>query len=330
MLKLNQLFTDHMVVAAGKPIRVFGTGKGHICVKFCSNTAECISKEDSWLVELPAMEYGGPYEMEVTLDDEKIVLKDIYVGEVLLLAGQSNNQMKVMDSSKERHLAENNPLLRFFMLLRIEDEELVHPEDGWVTGDGLLDGWPLLGTFMALEIYKRKGIAVGLIGCYQGASNVESWLPEEICNLAQFNLPLDQKTPGHTPGHPYSAWNVNGRLYNFMFKKIVPYPISNVIWYQGESDSSVAEAKIYDKEVAALINRWRTDLLQPELPFIVVQIHNHRSDDGWKGIQAAQLRVPELVSNTKTVVSGDLCETDDIHPQSKHALALRIVDTLEY
>ena len=121
MLKLNQLFTDHMVLAAGKPIRVFGEGEGKVSVSFRDHSAECVAKGE-WLIELPAEDYGGPYEMEIILDGKKTVLRDIYIGEVLLLAGQSNNQMKVRDSQKEGHLLKNNDKLRFFMLLRIEDE----------------------------------------------------------------------------------------------------------------------------------------------------------------------------------------------------------------
>ncbi len=49
---------------------------------------------------------------------------------------------------------------------------------------------------------------------------------------------------------------------------------------------------------------------------------------GWIEIQEAQLRVPSLVSKCNTVISKDVCEDDDIHPQSKRAIAVRIVDTL--
>lgn len=330
MLKLNPIFSDHMVFAAGKPVRIFGTGRGKVSVSLCGNSADCISNDNDWLLELPTMEYGGPYEMTVTLNGEKTVFSDIYIGEVILLAGQSNQQFKVRESHKEGHLVTKNNTMRFFMLQRIEDAEDIHPEDGWVTGDSDISSWPLLGSFMALEIAKRRGVAVGLIGCYQGASVIESWLPEEVSERPEFRLPVEVKGNDHT--YPdFTAWNVNGRLYGFMFKKIVPYSVSNVIWYQGESDASVAEAAIYDKELAELIKCWREDLRDPALHFTVVQIADyHLNRPGWKEIQEAQLRVPGLVTNTVTVISKDICESDDIHPQSKRALAHRIVDSLEY
>ena len=329
-MKLNPIFTDNMVLAANKPIRVFGEGNGKVTVNFCGITAETESKNGHWLCELPAQDFGGPYEMKIDLDGNAVTLKDIHIGVVLLLAGQSNNQFKVRDSHKEGHLVKKNDKKRFFMLLRIEDQEDIHPEDGWVKGDGDISSWPLLGSFAADAIAEQKDVAVGLIGCYQGASVIEAWLPEEICDRPEFAVPTEQKTHSHI-NPDYAAWNVNGRLYDFMFKKIVPFSVSDVIWYQGESDTTVAEAAVYDKEVAALVTRWREDLLDPELHFTVVQIADLRTQtDNWWALQEAQLRVPELVPFCNTVISKDVCEDDDIHPQSKRALALRIVDSLDY
>lgn len=329
-MKLNPLFTNNMVLAAGKPIRVFGEGDGKAEVTFCGNTAASNSKDGKWLVELPSMEYGGPYEMEISLNGEKTVLRDVYVGLVFLLAGQSNNQFKVRNSHKEGHIVEKNDKKRFFMLLRIEDQEDIHPEDGWVKADGDISSWPLLGSFIADEVIKRQDVAVGLIGCYQGASVIEAWLPTEICDRAEFALPIEEKTHSHI-NPDYASWNQNGKLYDFMFKKIVPFSVSDIIWYQGESDTTVQEAEIYDKEVAALIECWRSDLSDPALHFTVVQIADlHSQSENWRSIQEAQLRIPSLVSNCDTVISKDVCEDDDIHPQSKKALGIRIVDTLGF
>ena len=181
---------------------------------------------------------------------------------------------------------------------------------------------------MADEIISRKDVAVGLIGCYQGASIIEAWLPREVAESDEFYIPIEEKTNSHSC-EAYSAWNQNGRLYDFMFKKIVPFSLTDVVYYQGESDHSLAEAAIYDKEVAALVQTWRRDLQDENLHFTVVQIANHDGNPvGWKEIQEAQLRVPSLVANCDTVISADLCESHDVHPQSKRALAVRIIDTI--
>ncbi len=94
-MELNPIFSSHMVLQAGKPVRIFGTGDGHISVGFCGDIADADSTEGKWLVELPAREYGGPYEMKINLGNDVIKLDDIYIGEVYLLAGQSNMQFKL-------------------------------------------------------------------------------------------------------------------------------------------------------------------------------------------------------------------------------------------
>ncbi|MBR6748626.1 MAG: hypothetical protein IKM07_06775, partial [Clostridia bacterium] len=72
------------------------------------------------------------------------------------------------------------------------------------------------------------------------------------------------------------------------------------------------------------------DFADPGLPFIVVQIAEYtpRYDDGWRAVQKAQLDVQGMRNGVKTVISADVCETDDIHPPTKDKLSRRIADAL--
>ena len=90
MMKLNQIFTSHMVFASGLPIRIYGTGAGEAEIVFAGETRRVISHENEWLVELPPMAYGVPYELVFASAGETVVLEDIYVGEVYVFARQSN------------------------------------------------------------------------------------------------------------------------------------------------------------------------------------------------------------------------------------------------
>ena len=68
-MKLGEIFRDHMVLQANKPIRVFGEGKGHVEVTFIGRTMSCENDTDAkWELEFPAMPYGGPYEMDIVFD----------------------------------------------------------------------------------------------------------------------------------------------------------------------------------------------------------------------------------------------------------------------
>ena len=117
---------------------------------------------------------------------------------------------------------------------------------------------------------------------------------------------------------------------NFTFKKIAPFSVSGIVWYQGESDTSVPEGSVYDIELCELIKVWRRDLRDEDLPFIVIQIadYDERNDEGWRLVQEAQLRVQNMLPHVKTVVCRDICESDNIHPPTKDGLSLRIVNAL--
>ncbi len=60
-----------------------------------------------------------------------------------------------------------------------------------------------------------------------------------------------------------------------MFRTVAPYSMCGIIWYQGESNTSTAEAAIYDRILALLISNWRRDLLYGILPFVLVQNHSY-------------------------------------------------------
>ena len=327
---LNKIFSSHMVFAANKPILIYGEGKGVGEITFAGVTKKVVSTERTWEIAFPAMPHGGPYELKCVFENGVTVYEDIYVGDVYLIAGQSNVQFKMRSSSTmPESLLEDNGMLRLFSPERIEKTEKFFPEDGWLpcTKERALD-WTAVGYLMGNYITKKKGVAVGLIACYQGASVIESWLPKGALQKAGIALSWGQKHRDHY--FPiYEKWCYDGQLYDFVFSQVKPYPVTGVVWYQGESDTTYDEARVYDREVAALITAWREDLRDESLPFIVVQLADfgvNGNSEEWTLLQQAQLRVPTLVDNVAVVQCADVCEKDDIHPPTKDKLAIRIAD----
>ena len=144
---------------------------------------------------------------------------------------------------------------------------------------------------------------------------------------ADIFVPDEQK---YTDKVRYPAFNYEGKMYEICFSKIAPFAFSAVVWYQGESNTSEAESKIYGKQLEILIHSWREDLRDYSLPFSVVQIHEliPRLTEEWKRIQSEQKRVAARVPNTHLVVSRDVCETDVIHPKNKSRLAKRVYSSI--
>ncbi len=329
-MQLSPLFADHMVLQADKPVRVFGTGSGTVAVSFCGHDAAVTTQEERWLCTLPAMPAGGPYTMRITLDGCSITLQDVWVGQVLLCAGQSNMQFTMNEEITPPDRYDSDAGLRIYTLDRPENlvpcAPTLTPADGWLCCKAENVGrWSALGYHIGRQLRQRTGQAVGIILCAQGASVIQSWMEPARIPAHAAAIPAQQLFVDHTV---YSCWNAPGFLYQYMLRPAMPYSAASVIWYQGESNASPAEAACYVDMLAAMVANWRELSLDPTLPFIAVQIADTRTDEGWLAIQAAQATAPAAIPGLRTVVSGDISEKAMIHPVTKGPLAARIVDML--
>ena len=124
-------------------------------------------------------------------------------------------------------------------------------------------------------------------------------------------------------------------LYHTMLRRIAPYTLAGVLWYQGESDD--IRAQIYDVLLTALIENWRRDWHDDELPFIIVQLPMFRFMDepdtqSWAYIREAQEKVFRTVKNTGLAAALDCGELNNLHPTDKapigHRLYLQALNTV--
>ncbi|MBO5020087.1 MAG: hypothetical protein J6D52_05420 [Clostridia bacterium] len=331
-MELNKMFCDHMVFQANKPFRVFGTGVGTISVKIDGISKVSVSNEDNWLVELPEHNYGGPYTMTVELNGDERIINDIYFGDVYLIAGQSNIEYRLWQTNTPESEYEPNSLVRTFFT-KI-DSEANQPESGeeWiVAGKENVHYWSAIGWLMAKELSKESGHAIGVVCCFRGATCIQSFLPKNIFKGTALEK-FSEENSGHLRNQQYIDWNHDGFLYNEKFTKLIPYIFKAVIWYQGESNANHLESSDdYKEMLKVLINRWRSDLLDPELPFVVVQISDLTyagNPECWKMVQKAQSEIVEMDS-VYCVESRDVCENNNIHPPTKTLLSKRIKDVLK-
>lgn len=330
---LNPIFTDGMVLQANQPIRIFGStqstvgeGGGTVRVDFCGQTAENTFRQPEWLLELAPVDYGGPYEMKITLDGRTVTLHDIYVGDVYLISGQSNMQFKLAAMEKPE-LAADNPLVRLYSTTRVEGGERFTPADGWVKA--AVDTTPdfsAIGFLFGQRIQQDTGHAVGLVTLYQGAAAIQCFLPQYVFDEnPQFVIPFDQR---YDMGFP---WNeVNSIFFDFTLKKLSPFSFGGVVWYQGESNCSEAEGKIYHDMLREMIRAWRKELRTDDLPFAVVQIHDYipRDTVSWHTIQKAQEDIASEEPFVRTIITKDVSETDLIHPLNKAPVAYRAAEAI--
>lgn len=115
--------------------------------------------------------------------------------------------------------------------------------------------------------------------------------------------------------------------YYSMIKPLSNYSIKGILWYQGESN--VTRPEEYQELLSSLINVWRKDWQQPNLPFLYVQLANYLSTakepgvSNWALLREAQLKTLKI-PNTGMAVIHDIGEKDDIHPRNKLDVGKRL------
>lgn len=188
-VSLSDLFADHMVLQADRPISIWGRAAAgeEVSVSLNGQTARAAAAADGkWAVSLPAQKAGGPYEIEIT-GRNQIVLHDVLIGEVWVASGQSNMNMRVYPTPPwtlgvvdyERVIAAaNHPEIRVFTVF---DEASDRPKEEihgrWeVCTPRTVGNFSAVAYFFAERLQGDLKIPVGMIVSAVGATSIIQWL----------------------------------------------------------------------------------------------------------------------------------------------------------
>jgi sialate O-acetylesterase len=115
-------------------------------------------------------------------------------------------------------------------------------------------------------------------------------------------------------------------LNNAMIASLAPYALRGAIWYQGEANADQPET--YREIFSGVINSWRAQFQNPDLPFYWVQLANWSpggNADGteWAFLREAQTQTLSL-PHTGQALALDIGNSTDIHPRNKQAVNHRL------
>ncbi len=271
---------------------------------------------------LPA---GGPYAIVLAVRSpaggvpEEITAADVLVGDVWVLAGQSNME----GIGRLRDALKPHPMVR---AMYMNDEWGVASDPIHVLAesvDTVHSGWPDprtpraraprgrphgVGVGPALsfgqEMFRQTGAPQGLLACAHGGTSMEQWNPA-------------RKRLG------------SRSLYGAMLRRFLKSggQAAGVLWYQGESDAQEKSVNKYAGRMKRLVAAVRRDFRQPRLPWAIVQlagVYNWPPERAvyWNQIQEQQRSLPRQINNLLAVPAIDLALDDAIHVAGREMIRL--------
>jgi sialate O-acetylesterase len=155
------------------------------------------------------------------------------------------------------------------------------------------------------------------------------WAPAEAAARAQgagaHAAWLKAHPKPRAPRGAGDSWTPSG-LFNGMIAPLAPYALRGTLWYQGESNAE--HASEYRQLFVAMINAWRKQFGQGDLPFLWVNLANYKvpgdpTNQTYAYLREAQSQALD-VENTGQAVTIDIGDPDDIHPTNKQEVGRRL------
>lgn len=279
------------------------------------------------------------------------------------LAGTRTNVAAARSSVPADINSADDPLLRMITIPRLEFAGQNSDRPQWLETDPqTVCGFSASAYYFAKNLRETLKVPVGIVSCSVGATPAEAWMSrktlesnaglkpildayealyrkqfpdDEACRKEYDEFVLAEKEYQKTRSgpHPQQAMGpFNYRrpcgLHETMLSQTIPYTVRGVIWYQGENNAGAQAGFHYRTVFSALIEEWREEFQNKNLPFLFVQLATFgpASDNTpfWPELRDAQLWVEDHVENTGMIVLTDGGEENNIHPSSKDKVGCRL------
>jgi sialate O-acetylesterase len=386
-LQVSPMFSDHMVLPRDKDFLIRGTANARENVKITVDGSVLVAVANNrgqWCVLVPHHSVKEGVELRIETASRSLVFADVAFGDIWLCSGQSNMEFEVRQSSDATPRPDRS-LRLYDMKANWRTDNVAWPASAldsvnhlqyfaptsWTpaTADAIAR-FSAVGYAFGQMLRDSLQVPIGLICNAVGGSTAESWVDRETLETrypaflrdwlhndlimewargrAEKNLsnrPNKVEGYGIVPTrHPYEP------CYNFE-AGILPldhYPITGVIWYQGESNAERVE--VHEDLFPMLVDSWRTyfgedgptgelfnlgndgDLYgktrywfcqNKEIPFYYVQLSS-LNRTCWPIFRDSQRRLMDCRPNVGMAVTSDLGDPTDVHYREKKPVGERL------
>ena len=265
-VSLASVFQDNMVLQREMPVPVWGKADPgeDVSVSFAGQKKSCKAGDDGrWMIRLEPLvadDKGQTLKVEGARE-----CKNVVVGEVWLLSGQSNMGFGLCQSSGGQEAGKKADFPSIRIMSTPKKESTVPVDDieiEWKVCSPKTAGWfSAIGFYFVRKLHEELKVPVGLMESSWAGSRIEPFISPE--GFAQY------------PELSASAKGKNSSIrYNYRIYPLIPLPIKGVLWYQGETNGTDQQYALKQK---ALIEGWRKKWGY-DFSFYYVQIANWENE----------------------------------------------------
>ncbi|MEQ1642708.1 MAG: sialate O-acetylesterase [Pyrinomonadaceae bacterium] len=317
-VRLPDVIASSMVLQQKQAVPIWGTAEPGEAVNITFSKIKKTAVADAngkWSIDLGKLTASFEPQTMTIVGKNTIELKDILVGEVWLVSGQSNMQrlLRETDNGEAVQAAANHPNIRLFNVSR---------EVAFKKRQGKLGVWAACspetvkdfsaaGYYFGIDLQKKLNVPIGLLNSSYGGSQAEAWTPVPYLNASPDLKQTVERTkiweterekvrvdyaatiakwrddqekaraagarPSPSPGVPDALrdYRIASSIYDGMIEPLIPFAIKGAIWYQGESNEARAEQ--YNILLPTMIRSWRERWGQGNFPFGIIQLPNYRA-----------------------------------------------------
>jgi sialate O-acetylesterase len=316
-VSLPDVISDGMVLQQNQKVPIWGKADAGetVTVRFGGQSKSTTAGSDGeWLVKLDAMKASAAPATMTISGRNTIELRNILVGEVWLVAGQSNMQRLLSETADgdTAIAAADHAQIRLFNVSRqVAFKHAPPPLARWqACSPQTVKEFSAAGYYFGVELEKELRVPIGLINASYGGSQAEAWTPVEFLQASADLKPAVERTkiwdeervrvraeydealkkwraeadkataagarPSPSPAVPDALreYRIAASIYDGMIEPLIPFYIRGAIWYQGESNE--ARAQQYGILLPTMIKAWRERWAEGDFPFGVVQLPNYR------------------------------------------------------